>query len=380
MASTNRFDSKTDSVPDTVDGWLGRPADAFKQYIKSEHFKNSNRSSRKPPANQAMRDASVDMYLTMFNRYLRFLKQFNCTLIEPTPKAIAMFFEGELHSLAKATFGRYLRLLERIYDHLLEIGAPKPNLVTAWVQERIRLGERPDAHVHVGDPPHFVTPAQVCRLQDWLCIRGKRALEAGIWHEARDLTLASLSLGSGMRYLELALLKQSLVKYLPNVPEGDRFTFDIDRLNTVGTGREHRTIALVDCVALFEAWWLKRWTKDLPQSMFVFPSMRTGQSLNKVPLYRSLCGFADEAVEAKVLDESSRWVLERGVQGLRRAYALTHLLRGRSSVVLSERMGLVHPRSVKRYEDEVRALRPAAPPKPPAYNFELLELNEIPGN
>ena len=65
-------------------------------------------------------------------------------------------------------------------------------------------------------------------------------------------------------------------------------------------------------------------------------------------------------MRAQVLGEGTRWVLETGAQGLRRAYAIAELAQGRDKELLTERLGHWQPRSVERYGPAARKVRAAA--------------------
>lgn len=348
------------SLFDTEAGWRDEPRVALADFMSSDRFRFGNRSSRKLPVNHKLGEPSKRVYGTMFDKFLRHLSTRACTCLDASVHDVDLFFTGALADSTGETRTRYVRLTERIFQHLQDSGFREDNPVSIWAQKggMLSLVKAPRG---AGAPT--ITAAEVNRLQDWLYTLGTEAIERGDWRSARDLTLASLSMGTGMRCAELIKLTRDQVKFWPGADDEDKFEFDIPGWASVVTARAHRAMAERDCAALMECWWNVRWTgfssdiagapRVLPTGKRVFPATLTGKPMNESTLFRNLKEVAQRGIDLKVLNESTRWVLERGAQGLRRAFVLSLLKKGSVTPellqLLTERLGHHHKRSVRRY-------------------------------
>lgn len=360
-----------ESLLDSEAIWRHEPMVAFMSLLTSQDgdFQRTNNSTSVLPEGHKMRENSALVYEAMFNKFLAHLTERGVQFADALPSHVDSFLTGAIGRNTKETAWRYLRLLERVYDHLVERGIIRTNAVTEWVQSRIAAGESPRVG-REGAAPALVTLADVGRIQDWLYTQGKAEMDAGNWRAARDLTLGSLSLGTGMRCAELLVLSRKQVKHWPGSSADQRFEFEIPGWASVATARAHATQADVACVDLMERWWSQRWTgfpaparigsetrKALPAGDLVFPATLAGTSLDPSTVFKNLKRLAKEAVDAGVLSERTQWVLSRGAQGLRRAYALTELEAGSADQLVAFRMGLWHQRSVRRYREQLGSVR-----------------------
>jgi integrase len=360
-----------ETLLDNEGTWRYEPLVAFMSLLTSKDgdFQRTNNSTSVLPDGHQMRENSALVYEAMFNKFLAHIGDLGIQFIDVQISHVDSFLTGQLGGNTKETAWRYLRLLERVYDHLVERGILKVNPVTDWVQGRIAAGESPRVG-REGAAPALVSMADVSRIQDWLHTQGKAEMLAGNWRAARDLTLGSLSLGTGMRCAELLVLSRKQVKHWPGSSADQRFEFDIPGWASVATARAHATQADVACVDLMEQWWAHRWTgfpvrarigsetrKVLPAGELVFPASLNGNGLDPSTVFKNLKRLAKGAVEAGVLCERNQWVLSRGAQGLRRAYALTELEAGSADQLVTYRMGLWHQRSVRRYREQAGASR-----------------------
>lgn len=361
------------SLLDSDETWRHEPMVAFMSLLTSRggDFQRTNNSTSVLPEGHQMRENSALVYEAMFNKYVTHLAEREVQFVDALPEHVDSFLTGALGRNTKETAWRYLRLLERVYDHLVERGIIEANAVTGWVQARIASGESPRVGRECAAPA-LVTLADVGRIQDWLYTKGRAEMAAGNWRAARDLTLGSLSLGTGMRCAELLVLSKKQVKHWPGSSADQRFEFDIPGWASVATARAHATQADVACVDLMEQWWAQRWSgfpspsrigsecrKVLPAGDLVFPASLTGTGLDPSTVFKNLKRLAKAAVDAGVLSERTQWVLSRGAQGLRRAYALTELEAGAADQLVTYRMGLWHQRSVRRYREQLGAVQRA---------------------
>ena len=355
----------TQALFDDEGTWRHEPHVAFLSLLKSETgaFLRTNIAKNMLPDGHRMREQSMLVYQAMFNKFLKHLEASKLQFLDASPDLVASFMVHELDGNTKDTAWRYLRLLERVYDHLVKKEVLERNPITEWVESRIAAGESP----RVGRPssaPPAIALADVLRLQVWMSERGRLESARGQWRTVRDLTLSALSLGAGMRCTELLLLRKEQVKHWPNSSPKDRFEFNIPGWASVATAKPHSTPAAAACVELMELWWSTRWTgfkvpsRDglrtrtvLPSRELIFPGTIAGTQLDPSTLFRNLKRLGQDAVRDGVLTDNTRWVLARGAQGLRRAYAITELQRGADDQIVSFRMGLHRRQSIRRYRD-----------------------------
>lgn len=347
------------SLFDNRNTWLTEPKIAVSEFFASDRFRSFNRSAVLLPDKHKLRAGSTKVYLSMFEKFSRYLTEHQRNFLDVSDFDIRVFMNGDLDTSlgprSAETRLRYARLTERIFEHLQQTGLRDSNPVSTWI--KANGGVNPTPNADKGAKAPTVSAAKVNLLQDWLYAAGCNYLELGEWRTARDITLASLSLGSGMRCAELLLLTRGQVKFWPGGPMSDRFEFEIPVRSSVETARAHRTLANRDCVAIMEKWWGTRWVGfkmadddiKVPAGERIFPATLSGKPLTPSTLFRNLKEVASDALKAGALDESSRWVLERGAQGLRRAFVLSSLEQGVDPSLLTERLGHWTQRSVRRY-------------------------------
>lgn len=369
------------SLFDTAAAWRAEPGAAFDALLQSAGFQATSRAAAAREQGAAARTlsaASAKVYRSMFARWLRHLadrRPAARTLLDADADDVERFLRDDLADASRETLGRYLRLLERVHEHLARRGLRAGNPWSQWLAER-----RVDGQVRAllesrrasADP--VVDAATVARLQDWIAATGIAALGAGDWKRARDLALAALSLGTGLRYAEIARLRRRQVTpqggdaARPGARLGAAFELDLPGGASAATVRPHRVFAGGACAELLAAWIAARWSGApglgaIPGEL-LFPATAAGRPVSATAVYRNLGALAQAALAAGLLDADSRWVLETGAQGLRRAYVIAELAQGRDRELLTERLGHWQPRSVDRYGPAARKVRPAAP-KPP---------------
>jgi integrase len=349
------------SLFDAKEVWRTEPMVAFQGLVVSDDYRATNRSSMALEMDRNMRDNSAKVYTSMFGKFMRHLTGRSRTLLDTTHADVADFFGAVLGESSSETRARYARLTERVFEHLMASEFVAFNPVSTWVRAN---GGTDSRDIASAVPNNLVvTAGTVARLQDWMYTRGCAAIDIGDWKLARDLTLASLSLGTGLRCAELLRLHMSQVAYKKDTAAADRFQFEIPGWASADSVRAHRTPAGRNCADLLERWWNSRWEGfgsalaielggnqcRAPIGLLVFPSTLSGKPLTPSPLYRNLREHTDECVLAGILDDSNRWVLERGAQGLRRAFILTSLESGVDPELLTERLGHSDRRSIRRY-------------------------------
>lgn len=376
---------QTGSLFDSREVWAAEPLVAVEALLKSPEYLQTGMPRAHPgpgPSDKASKvtqlsDDSVNVYRAMFGKYMTVLADMGCpSVVEVTEEQISQFFEGEAMAKAKKeTVNRYRRLLERVYDFLVSRGYIETNPVNAWLANfREHHSNRKPEDGKDRSQPDVIDQGTVLRLREWLRDLGQRANSDGDWRTLRNVVAAMLSVGTGLRARELQLLKRSQLTIRRKAPAGEKIEIYIPMGATVRTGQMHRV--MVDALAedLVMAWHDLRFVsgvrpvpgaeaKVLPgDSLFIGIGREQGRNaakhsneLSVTNFNRALKKFAGQAKEEGVIDEMQQWLLCRGAQGLRRAYALVEIQSEAKPTDLRIKMGLHLEASVKKYEHQLKA-------------------------
>lgn len=388
MATKHRATANS-SLFDHPDIWRENPREALDALLQSQEFGATSRAHSQaggqsdagasPTNPRAMAADSVKVYQAMFTRYLRHLAKRGAgiredgrapSLLEATDEDVGTFLRGDLARVSAETLWRYVRLLERVHEHLVKRGWREDgvNPVSDWVRNnaidgslREMVAARPRAQETT------VSPAVVAVLGDWLERVTTQQLDAGHWREARDSVLASLSLGTGLRYAELVKLRRGQLTSADDAaPEQGGFELDVPGWASVDTARPHRVFVTGASARALGAWLRRRWDagEGIGRAVgdLVFPAGLGGKELSPATMYRNLADLCENAMRSGVLDESSRWVLSTGAQGLRRAHVIAELALGRDPELLTERLGHWRQRSVMKYRPAARMAQTLSAP------------------
>jgi integrase len=365
--STDINTMQTESPFDAIESWQSKPLIAFEAFLLSEEFRFSNRSSMDLPISHRIKAGSAKVYVSMFNKFIRYLALKNANLLQCQAQDVRSFITEELGSASGETRSRYVRLIERVYDYLHLRHMIDANPATQWVLEMHTNNQKAVTKEDFRKP--ITTDSDIKRLQNWLYAQGAQAIREGKWKLARDVTMASLSLGTGMRCAELVKLKRSQAKYFPDRPSAERLEFDIPSWASVRTARAHKASAEHDCVDLMELWWKVRWSHDDSQKTttptpevlkaplvapliggeLLFPATAQGKQMKPTTLFVNLKTLGTQAQKDGAIKEKDAWILGSGATGLRRAYIVSQLERGRPPQFLTERLGHFHSRSIRRH-------------------------------
>lgn len=342
-----------------------------------------------------VRDSSAGVYRVMFNRYLDFLASRGLIFVQATSETIGDFLKHDFspepgqEETTRETKLRYIRLIERAYSHATTRGAIALNPVSAYI-----AGGKNAVKGYDNVIPAEVDPDQVLRLTAWLgrkavdllaraevhaeqkaektvdlvglarrpsIHRGSKNVKA-LWRQGRDMAIAALSLGTGMRCTEIVSLVKSRVTYIPGNESKDRFVIEVPPSATVATAKGHRVLINSAAVHAVEAWWQFRFNAmvgmlDAGVEDVVFPAGPSGRPMKEGTLYANLKPLSEQAISQGVISKEYSWILENGATGLRRAYILASLVRGVPEELLTERLGHQDPRSIRRYAERSRKIR-----------------------
>lgn len=377
--SKNPTAAHNNSLFDDARGWVADPMAAFLDFIQSAKYSASNRSSAPLPKDHTVRENSAKVYRAMFGRYLAFLERCERTFTGATEVDVARFLENDLTSASRETKSRYIRIVERAYARAIEAGALRGNPASDYARQGKLAGKARFV-------PESIEASALTALQRWLYEATAEHLyginpSGNAWRTARDAAMASICLSSGLRLAEVTALQLEQVISGAGVGPGE-LEFNIPQWATVETAMAHKAVADPAPVGAFEVW-LKWRTQEMPQllknpkSRIVFPARLTGLPLDGSTVYRGFKALASAAMEAGALKDRDAWVLTTGATGLRRAFIVSSLARGKDPDVLTVWLGHHQRRSIRRYSSAVRPQSNAGakgPTAPVARNPRQLDM------
>ena len=176
--------------------WISQPALAFSAWLSGQPLANSTRIVRS----------------AMWGKFLRYLDAFDLSLVQCEPHHIS----GFLHqfNLDKEQGWRYVRLIERVYNHLIVMGLNIPNPA--------RHAGQSDVHTRQNDPMRFLDKIEKQNLENCILMVLQEAAQLGsptklkrektkreyaeIWAWVRDATVAAVLVGAGLKVSETVRL------------------------------------------------------------------------------------------------------------------------------------------------------------------------------
>ncbi|AJK48105.1 tyrosine-type recombinase/integrase [Burkholderia plantarii] len=271
--------------PDLFDGteadWVAQPNASFDAWL----------------ATQAFRRSSADVYRAQWGAFLAWLAERQQTLATVDTQSIANFV-GEL-PIKKTQRVRYLRLIERVLDHVRrnEFGSTNPARFIA------QDGEASWRRARDNEPTSFLSPSERAALLAYL-FSPLPTIGMSQWKERRDRALVAAFLGGGLKTGEARALTISCVK--PGEPAV--------RIPSNHPDFERETHLASFAIALFDAWLAERRRCDIPGDL-VFPSSLAGRPMHKATMLRAV----DAIIEAA--DITASRVERASPQTLRNTFA-----------------------------------------------------------
>lgn len=268
---------------------------------------------------------SIVQHRAMFERFFRHLIHHRVTLATFGAAHLDYFFAEVENRCASgsATQARYLRLIERVCRHLIELGLREHNpaaelaYAVSWPEDDPRLS--------------FLDEPDALRLEAFV-----RPSTADSFTQQRERAITALLLATGVAPAELRSARRPDV-----VVDRVRSHFDVTRHGA----RPARRVPVADFGVPALAAWLNVHT-DGGNDVLLFPSPRGGQ-LTDMYLGRMLA----RVFALTGIDHSGG-----NPRTLRNTYARRQMLGGRSDADVASLLGLVSPRTVTR----IRATLPSA--------------------
>lgn len=318
------------SLFDSGEAWLTAPQEALVAWLMAPDFVTTKAGVAQP-----LRASSVVVYRAMGNKFVReVLGGDNGSL----PKTWRDIGTGDIHAflakneLKRGIRNRYLRLLERLFDHLMAKGIVPGN------PARGLAIKEPSKSNQGHDKTQWLTEAQ------------QEAVMAALpppegWKDARNRALIATVLGGGLKVSEVIKLTNGCVG--ARQEDGSLY---ID-VYPGGAGRRHRTRVAVFAAAILTEWMTTRKQLTIPGEL-LFPAKLAGGVLHPATLYRQVAAVLTEARIDPTL------IRHRGARTLRNTFAIHELEEGKPPELVGEYLGHRADRSTRYYTALLRKPSP----------------------
>ncbi|MEX3853397.1 MULTISPECIES: tyrosine-type recombinase/integrase [Paraburkholderia] len=253
--STDLFDQQRED-------WRRDPQVAFDAWLAKQHFRRS----------------SALVYQAQWGQFLDWLGARQQSLATVDTPAIAEFVAGL--EIRKTQRVRYLRLIERVLDHVREIESASTNPARFIAQD----GQAAWRNARDNEPTGFLTHAERTALIARLFAPLPALSTAQRWRERRDRALIAVFLGGGLKTGEAGALTVSCVR------EGSPWV-TIESPNPVLT---RRTRLAPFATAILDAWLAERRLTELAGNL-VFPASPSGRPMHKATMLRAVDALVDAA-------------------------------------------------------------------------------------
>jgi site-specific recombinase XerD len=308
------------------------PADLFDQR-NDDWTRDPRRAFDAWLVKQAFRRSSAEVYQAQWNHFIDWLELQHRTLGNADSGVVGQFLDSLATRKQQRT--RYLRLIERVYDHLAKQQPQLPNPARGAA-----LRPAPDTGwqmAQTNEPTGFLSPDEC----DALAARVHAPLPhspGARWRELRDRALVGAFLGAGLKTGEAQALP---ARYLAR-EDGWLVIDNVDPRLT------RRVRPAPFARAAFDAW-LRVRADMATRGTLAFPSRVDGRSMHKATVLRAI----DAQVEAAGLGESR--TKRASPQTLRNAFAAGLFENGESPEQVAEWLGMEQLESVVRLQTQWRA-------------------------
>jgi integrase len=259
-SSANPPQPPTDLFDREREDWLHEPRIAFDAWLVKQQFRQS----------------SAAVYRAQWGLFLDWLKAGRKTLATVDMRSIADFIAGL--SIRKPQRVRYLRLIERVLDHVRHIEPASTNPARFIAQD----GEARWQHARDNEPTGFLSTAERALLATHLLSPVGALSAAQRWRERRDRALIAVFLGGGLKTGEARALTVNCVN------AGSPWIV-IDAGTPAST---RRTRLLPFAVEVLGAWLKEREASHLAGDL-VFPASPSGRPMHKATMLRSVDALVD---------------------------------------------------------------------------------------
>jgi integrase len=327
--SADRGIPASDLFDQEREDWRRDPRIAFDAWLSKQHFRRS----------------SAEVYQAQWGLFLDWMALRHTTLMTVDTRTIADFVAGL--AIRKPQRVRYLRLIERVLDHVREIELASTNPARFIAQD----GEAAWRNARDNEPTGFLTPQERALLVAHLFSPVSQLSAAQRWRERRDRALIAVFLGGGLKTGEARSLTVSCVS-----PGSPWVTIDSPNPALI-----RRTRLAPFAVAALDAWLAERRLSELAGNL-VFPASPSGRPMHKATMLRSV----DALIEAAGFAESRE--SRASPQTLRNTFAADLFETGVAADLVGQWLGFMQSvsanrlhRAWKSWSDQQKILTSDAP-------------------
>jgi len=318
----------------TLSSWDADPVRAFKDFISSPAFAETGRRLRADGTLRSLSAESAKIYLFMFTNLANWFVEERLTFSTVTHADLLRFINRTVKGkrvLNSKIAHRYLRLLERCYEHL----ALSPNPA----QQAILGIDR--AHMARDEAGRTLSEEQLARFFAALPASAPRPGSAKPfqgWKRRRDRAMQVVIAVAGLRVSEAVGLLLPEVGRQAGIDGSLMLTITPDEKHD--TSHEHEVALPRAGVEELRAWLSEREAMAIP-GQFVFPANLSGARLTRKTVY----------VQMRATFERAGMDLARsGGRTLRNTFAKNQLDSGTGTDELKDVLGLALERSAADYK------------------------------
>ncbi|WP_153102353.1 tyrosine-type recombinase/integrase [Paraburkholderia hayleyella] len=302
----------TDLFNQKREDWYLEPRIAFDTWLAQQRFRHS----------------SADVYRAQWGLFLDWLNARHKTLLTVDTPTIAHFVAGL--SIRKPQRVRYLRLIERVLDHVRAIEFASSNPARFIAQD----GEATWRNARNNDPTGFLSVTERAMLVEHLRSPLPDGLSASQrWKTCRDRALIAVFLGAGVKVGEAKNLTVSCISCV----EETSF-LRVTAAHPAFT-RQIRLLPFAACI--LERWLAERRLRALSGEL-LFPASPSGRPMHKATVLRAV----DTLVEDAGISPSR--TQRASPQTLRNSFAASLFDDGADPEEIKRWLGFVQPVSVAR--------------------------------
>ncbi|WP_246024991.1 tyrosine-type recombinase/integrase [Paraburkholderia dinghuensis] len=289
--------------------WQQDPAGAFDAWLASQQFRQS----------------SADVYRVQWGRFLEWMATRHKTILSVDTGTISEFVAGL--DVKKPQRLRYLRLIERVLDHVRQIELASTNPARFIAQD----GEAAWRNARENEPTGFLDPAERTAILARLFAPLTEHSAAKRWREYRDRALVAVFLGGGLKTGDAIALTLDAT-----TPGSEWLTIEAD--NPMFTRVTRLAPFAVDVLS---AWLESRREAGLPGQL-VFPGSPSGRPMHKATILRAV----DAIVAAAGIPETR--AQRASPQTLRNTFAADRFEQGVNAELVGQWLGFMQPISAGR--------------------------------
>lgn len=322
----------TTSLFDDASNWISTPLEALAAWLLSPTFVVTKQGVEQP-----LRASSAEVYRFMGSKFIR-----EVVLGQPEGegeparpgKAWSQVSAGDIQAflvrneLKRGIRNRYVRLLERLYDHLAAKGLASHNPARGLA---MKMPSKSNAnHEHTMWLNETQQAAVVKMLPD-----------GPGWKALRNRALIATVLGGGLKVSEVMELRTPAIGQ--RQADGSLYI----EVQVIGAGRRHRAKMAPWAAGILMGWIVARAKFGLPEDL-LFPAKSIGGMLNKSTVYRQCAAVLTEAgIDPTIIKR-------RGARTLRNTYAMHELSEGQPLELVGEYLGHRTYRSTELYQEQLK--------------------------